>query len=342
MRALFQSMQSALSRGENLVLCSVINTFGSTPRGKGAKMAVFSDGTTAGTIGGGTVEYRAITMAADILRSGVGCTRSFHLNHNDVADLGMICGGDMTVLFQFLSGASSETCSMVTEICQLFSRRENAWLITTIDGNIASSMGFYCEGSGLHYLKDVKESSITPIAKRCSILQEGPSKLYVEPLHRAEMVYVFGGGHISAELIPLLTHVGFSVTIFEERADFCTPQRFPTAEACVLGSYQEVGRYLTIGPADYVVILTRGHQGDFEVLLHALQTPATYVGVIGSRRKIASTNQRLINCGIDAKQLERIHTPIGLAIGAETPAEIAISIASELIAHRAAEKEATF
>ena len=157
----------------------------------------------------------------------------------------------------------------------------------------------------------------------------------MEPLTRAEIVYVFGGGHVSAELVPLLAHVGFSVAVYEDRAEFGNAERFPDAVRIIRAPFEEAGTRISITPDDAIVIMTRGHQGDFVVLEQMLRTQAGYIGVIGSRHKIAATNRRLIETGIPETALGRIHTPIGLDIGAETPAEIAISIAAELIAHRA-------
>ena len=129
--------------------------------------------------------------------------------------------------------------------------------------------------------------------------------------------------------------MGFRVTVFDNRPDFATKQTHPAAENVIFGDYYDIWKSVTITPEDYVVIMTPGHQADREVLLQAMRTDATYVGCIGSRHKIAATQRYLIDNGIPEETLPRIHAPIGLAIQAETPEEIAVSITAELILHRA-------
>ena len=113
------------------------------------------------------------------------------------------------------------------------------------------------------------------------------------------------------------------------------PEVFPQAQQVVLGDYTRIGDFLTLTQDDYAVVMTPGHQSDFEVLEQVLRTPATYIGCIGSSRKVAAVKARLMAAGISEADTARLHSPIGLSIGAQTPDEIAISIAAEMIAHRA-------
>ena len=170
--------------------------------------------------------------------------------------------------------------------------------------------------------RDTDEWDILPLVRPRAMLKKGEPTYYVEPLTTAGYAYIFGGGHVAQELVPVLSRVGFAPIVFEDRPDFARKELFSEASE-------------TITPDDYIIIMTRGHQADFEVLRQALLTPATYVGVIGSRSKIATTNRRLVEAGIPEAELSRIHAPIGLPILGETPAEIAISITAELILHRA-------
>lgn len=335
MKELFSSMLDAVLRGEDVVLCSIIAASGSTPRGAGAKMAVFADGTALGTVGGGAVEYQSICTAKEVLRTRKSGTKNFCLDRNDIADIGMICGGDVVICFQFFAHDDAQIILLLKQVCTLLAQNLHVWFVLAIQDDAVSGMGIYTKANGLEFLPDVPIEEIKPLISSKGRCSAGNPYYYAEPLNRAETVYVFGGGHVSAALVPVLARVGFSVTVFEERPEFCTRERFPDATALLLGSYQHISDKLTIRPADYVVIMTRGHQGDFDALLYAMRSPATYVGVIGSRRKIAHTNQRLMENGIPESDLPRIHEPIGLPIGAETPEEIAISVTAELIQHRA-------
>jgi xanthine dehydrogenase accessory factor len=164
---------------------------------------------------------------------------------------------------------------------------------------------------------------------------DGDVQYYTEPLTRAGRVYVFGGGHVAQELVPVLSHIGFSVVVYEDRENFARPELFPGASDIVMNDFAGISDKVTIGADDYVVIMTRGHQMDFEVLEQTLRTHARYVGCIGSAKKLEATKRRLVDAGIAETAFERLYSPIGLKIKAETPAEIAISIAAEMIMFRA-------
>ena len=117
--------------------------------------------------------------------------------------------------------------------------------------------------------------------------------------------------------------------------EFVTPEAFPQAEGLLCGPFTELARHITVTPEDYVVIMTRGHQADYEVLMQVLRSGAKYLGCVGSRRKLALCKERLLAAGFTETEYARLHAPIGLAIGAQTPSEIAVSVAAELIAVRA-------
>lgn len=150
--------------------------------------------------------------------------------------------------------------------------------------------------------------------------------------------YVFGGGHVSQALVPLLSGVDFCCVVLDERPDYATPALFPTAEARC-GPLPALAAAIPFTTGDSVIIMTRGHQGDYEVLCEALRSPVWYIGMVGSHRKMEATLRRLREDGFTDADLSRIVTPIGLAIDAETPAEIAVSITAQLIQRRAARRK---
>lgn len=335
MKELFFAAADALRSGRSIVLCSVIASSGSTPRGAGAKMIVFDDGRSLGTIGGGAVEHVSIGVAGEAHAARASRSKGFILAKNDVADLGMICGGNVTVYFQYLAAEDERNLRLVERVGELLAGDEDAWLITAIRENDVSGMGVYTRSGGLEHLEGFTLEQLEPLFQSRVVLRQDEPSCYVEPLTQSGVVYVFGGGHVSQELVPVLAHLGFRAAVFEDRGQFADRALFPGAADCILGDFQDVGKTIAIRPEDYVVIMTRGHQADYEVLEQALRTRATYVGVIGSRHKMALTRKRLLEAGIPEDQLVRIHNPIGIAIKAETPAEIAISVAGELILHRA-------
>ena len=166
-------------------------------------------------------------------------------------------------------------------------------------------------------------------------LTDGGRTYYCEPLFRAGRVYVFGGGHVSQALVPALTAVDFRCVVLEDRPEFCRPELFPGVEETRLVDNARLADFVTVDERDYVVVMTRGHKDDQAVQAQMLRTPAHYIGVIGSRRKTAGVFARLREEGFTDADLARITTPIGLDIKAETPAEIAVSIAAQLIQVRA-------
>lgn len=148
-------------------------------------------------------------------------------------------------------------------------------------------------------------------------------------------VYIFGGGHVGRELVPVLEHLNFNVILLDNREEFASSERHPMASKCILCDYSNVSNYVQIKKGDYVAIMTHGHLSDSEILLQVMKTDASYIGCIGSRKKVAATKKYLSDNGISVSELEKLHSPIGLELYGDTPAEIAISIAAEMIKCRA-------
>lgn len=169
---------------------------------------------------------------------------------------------------------------------------------------------------------------------------QGDVSFAAEPFYPKERLLILGGGHIALPLAFFCSETGFSVTVVDDRPDFANTGRFPSAEAVVCESFKKAIEKFKITAADYVVIITRGHRHDqtcLETLLNG--TEPRYTGMIGSRRRVAAVKEALISQGFDRERIERVHTPIGLAIGAVTPEEIAVSILAEIIACKRLKQE---
>ena len=314
MKKLFSSIYDAVRSGEDVVMVSVTGESGSTPRGAGARMAVWKDGTSAGTIGGGAVEYRATHLAVEALKEKKSYIHGFRLRPNDIADLGMICGGDLEVFFQYIKG-TSENAALFKEIILQLNSEEDSWLVTEIQGENQWGMRISHDISGPPKGKGIR--------------------YYEEPLTKAGKVCIFGGGHISQKLVPVLDSVGFRCVVIDDMPEFANEALFPLAQKTVVADFSHFGSTVEISPSDYVVILTRGHKNDYDVLVQALKTDACYIGLVGSRTKIGKTRERLAEDGFPERAFGRVYAPIGTEIKAETPEEIAISIAGEMIRVRA-------
>ena len=184
----------------------------------------------------------------------------------------------------------------------------------------------------LHY--DLTGTEAAALGMICG----GMVDVYIEPIVPKPQVFIFGAGHISLHLAKLCAMVGFQVTVIDDRAEFANPDRFPEAEAVIAEAFPSARSKLHPDRSSYIVIVTRGHQSDQEVLQWALGTEARYIGMIGSRRKIQTVFVNLQNQGCSAQKLEHVHAPIGLDIGALTPEEIAVSIVAEMIQVRRGKK----
>ena len=335
MKKLMSSVSQWLSNGEDVVLATIIASSGSAPRGAGARMAIIKDGSFAGTIGGGALEYKVQQIARDALKNKKNEIKSFDLSSNDKEDLGMVCGGDVTVYIQFISSCNEQARSLFEYGKELFSQNTNSWLLTDISGETEWGMGICANGSIKGNLRHELILEKQLFANHPVQLEVDGRKYYSEPLTRAGKVFIFGGGHISQELVPLLSHLGFPCVLFDNLPKFACKELFPAAESVIIGDFENISAQVTITEKDYVVIMTRGHVSDLAVEIQALRLSPLYIGVIGSKKKIETVTNKLLEKGFSREAINRVHTPIGIAIKADTPAEIAVSIAAELIITRA-------
>lgn len=339
MKKLFTTLLRELEAGRPAVLCGIVASHGSTPRGAGAKMLVLEDGSTAGTIGGGAVEYRAARLAGELLAQKESRFESYRLTPGDVADVGMICGGDVRVYFQYFSPEQTTIRNTLEDALALLDAPGPSWLVTAMDGD-GWRMGTFDRVNGLRGL-DIPLERLAPLLGSRGMLAEGEPVFFAEPLARAGTVYIFGGGHVARELAHILAMTDFRVAVYDQREQAVTREFFPEASALACGPFPEaLERVGKITGEDYVVIMTPGHQGDYEVLSQVLRTPAKYIGCIGSKKKIAVTREHLLADGFTEADIGRVCAPIGLPIGGETPAEVAVSVAAQLIACRSGRLEA--
>jgi xanthine dehydrogenase accessory factor len=162
----------------------------------------------------------------------------------------------------------------------------------------------------------------------------GTLEVFVEPILPVSTLYIFGAGHVSFSLYKVARMAGFDVVITDDRETYANRERFPEARDIYAEEYEQVMAQLAPNDTSYIVIVTRGHRDDMRVLRWAAETPARYIGMIGSQRKTIAIYKELEKEGVSAEKLARVYAPVGIDIGAITPEEIAISIVAELIAQR--------
>lgn len=239
----------------------------------------------------------------------------------------MVCGGDVTAHFQFIPAEDPLWSETASRALALLNRHTAGWLVLAEDGSAPALLDRESVVSG-SLPEDTAQALRTPGFSMAA----GYISL---PLPIGQRALLFGAGHISQALCPLLTTIGFRPVVFDDRPELANTRLFPTAEQVICGDFTRISDYLTITDEDFVVIMTSGHVRDFQVEEQTLRGPFAYVGVIGSRRKTASVNQRLLEAGIHQSSIDLVHTPIGTPILAVTPEEIAVSIAGEMIQVRA-------
>src|SRR5205807_3888445 len=162
----------------------------------------------------------------------------------------------------------------------------------------------------------------------------GTLEIYLEPILPVQTLYLFGGGHVSVNVYRAARMAGFEVVVIDDRESYANRERFPDAKEVYADDFERVLSQLSPNYSSYLVIVTRGHRDDMRVLRWAVETPARYIGMIGSQRKVIAIYKQLEKEGIAADKLGRVYAPVGLEIGAITPEEIAIAIVAEMIAIR--------
>jgi xanthine dehydrogenase accessory factor len=233
---------------------TVVRANGSTPQRAGAKMLVFADGRTVGTIGGGCYENDAFWKAREAITTGRGALLHYDLNDDFAQENGLVCGGQMDV--------------------------------------------------------------------------------HVDPLAPSPHLYVIGAGHVGWHVVKFAHDAGFHTHVLDDREKFANRDRFPDADEIIVEPIADWLHQAVLPANAYAVVVTRGHQGDLEAMRALAARDLAYLGLIGSRAKVVRISQMLLADGLPPECLARVHTPIGLDIGAVTPAEIGISIVAELVAVR--------
>ena len=329
------------------MIATVFAARGSAPRMAGARMIVRADGSILGTIGGGRLEHDAIQAALTSFATRQSATHSFELTGTDVAGMDMICGGSGEVWLHFLSAGKTKDSEVCQATVDVLSRRKKAWLVTEI--SVAESQeirqfALIDADLSIAGLLDLPQETVRQWTEETTGLllytaTAGNQRFLIEAVRPGYTVVVFGAGHVSQQVVPLCENVGFQTIVLDDRPEYACQSRFTgQTEVVVLDSFDNWSG-VTIDTGSYIVILTRGHMHDKKVLAEALRTKAGYIGMIGSRRKRDKIYQALREEGVSQQDIDRVYSPIGLDIGAETPAELAVSIVGELIKVRAAQEK---
>ncbi len=346
MKDVFQEGLRLMAAGEPAALSTIVSSSGSLPMSKKAKMLVTADGTIIGTVGGGCLEADVWAEARDVMDSGLSSLQKFVLTEEHAGENGLNCGGNVDIFTEPLAGSDPD--GVFAEIARIREHRESAVLATRVTGgeSIASKLLVKPDGTTLGSLGDpafelaVHESLAEKGRLPEDLLEvlevgENPDgtqlKVFLESICPEPTLYLFGGGHVSFAIARIAATVGFRIVVVDDRPMFANKERFPMVDETLTIDLEKAFDQLKIDDLSYLCAVTRGHQHDKPIVRQAVRTSAAYVGMIGSRRKIALMWKELEAEGIPKDLLDRVHAPIGLDIGADNPEEIAVSIVAELI-----------
>ncbi len=361
-----------LEQGKPLALATIVETKGSTPQIPGASALFSEQGLVLGTLGGGILEAGAQEKALRCLRSGRSLFYEFRLRGGAIGREEALCGGSASILVDAVPG---DHLRIFKKLRAAIRGRRSGVLVTRIrcgrgkDAKIERvwleegrretfRLGERWALSRAEIDEARREGRPRLVAyrkgadeeKTCQAEGGGKSKnlktentktlFFLEPLSPLPRLVIAGAGHIGRAVAHLGHLLDFEVTVIDDRAEFANRARFPEADQIIV---RDVGRALAgfpISDETYIVIVTRGHQNDARALRACIRSPAAYIGLIGSRRKIALMREEFIARGwATVQELDRLHAPIGLPIGSKTVEEIAVSIASELIQVRSGRAE---
>ena len=334
-------MVRLLAAGEGFALATLVDTHGSTPQKEGARLVVRADGGTAGTLGGGCIEAEAWEAARDVLRSGAPRVLDFELTEDVAVDYGLACGGREKMLAVPVA-AAGDAAAFVGTLRDAMQSGRRGMLITVVtaldDTSPGMSAAVWEDGAHDGTLGALSDEA-TALARAALgeahprprlVRTKSGAELFIEPIAPPAEVIVVGGGHVGRAVATAAKFAGYRVAVIDDRADFANKERFPDADEVVVDDVDRALETYAVNRSSAIVIVTRGHKYDYQALSAAAKSDAFYVGLMGSRRKVALIYRQLLADGVPAERLRDVHAPIGLDIGAVTPEEIAVSIIAEI------------
>jgi xanthine dehydrogenase accessory factor len=339
MRSVLLELDDHLRAGRSVCYTALVETRGSTPQKAGASMLVFPDGSQRGTLGGGCVEAEVKRRALQVLESGDAELMTFHLDNDYGWDDGLICGGRMKMLVDPLRPGGDASYYRAVADQLLAARGCTEAVALETNGPLTAGDHWLFDESG--QMLASRNSNAAP-AQVTASLRELTSRprpyvtngvSYLPHLSRCRLI-VIGAGHVGQKVAQLAHDVDFDVWVVDDREEYCNTERFPQAKRLIVAPFETSLSALNIDSDTYCLIVTRGHNHDEEALAYIAESPARYIGLIGSKRKIKLIFADLLKKGISAEALRRVFAPLGFDIGSQTVPEIAISILAELIAHR--------
>jgi xanthine dehydrogenase accessory factor len=325
----YRKALALIEANKPFALAVVVKASGSTPQKAGAMALFEASGPVWGTLGGGCLEAESRVRALRALDESKPAAFDLSLDEDYGWDDGLICGGRVRILVD--SNPSQHAAAWQAAIDAL-ERRERGWLATAYEGE-SVRVEWVPESDAAMLASTIPEDDLRDcLDNEKPLYREG---LFIEPVSPPPRLLIAGGGHVGQALARMGAFLGFEVSVIDDRPAFTNPALYPDGVRTVCAGIADTVAAFPAGPDAYLVIVTRGHRHDAEVIERCIRMPLAYLGMIGSRRKILLLRKQFLERGIaTAEELARVSSPMGLDIGAVTVPEIATSIAAELVAVR--------
>jgi xanthine dehydrogenase accessory factor len=355
MKSIHRQILEQVQSGSRVVLATVIRTSGSTPQKPGSSALFGENGLIAGTVGGGLLEAEVEHIAMNVLISGVTDWYYFNLDSKQ-GDEGAICGGEAVVLVDANPGNHLKALeemgrslsnriegTMLTMVGQKNDHGrpvEYTWLTGETRPNLPAGLDPELKEKILDRVAVSSGSGFTEIDLGHE-RSDQPGIIFLEHIQPLPHLVIIGAGHIGKALAHLGSLLDFEISVLDDRSEYASRENIPDADNLMVDDIRRSIEALQIGADTYVVIVTRGHRQDAEALKLCIGSNAAYVGMIGSKHKVAVLRKQFLEEGLaTSEQWSKIYTPIGIPIGSKTVQEIAFSIAAQLIAVRNKMKQA--
>lgn len=346
---ILENINTLLDKRESFCLATILFKAGSAPREVGTKMIVKSDFSIIGTVGGGIIEALTIKSCKDVFENRCSIIKYFSLSNKDASVNRTVCGGEQKVLIEFVNAQTTQTVDIYIKSWELKEKCINFAMITRIgeeEKKCSSHDKWICTESTFYGSEDdeiqviLKEIRINFKNLKMTTLSVNKVQYLVEPVLSNEMVYIFGAGHVAQKLAVMAEMVDFKTIVLDDRHEFANRERFKDVDdIIIIESFDNIFKHIEINKESYIIIVTRGHAYDKEVLAQALKTDAKYIGMIGSKTKVKHIFSKLVEEEFLQSDTERVFAPIGLDIHAQTPEEISVSIIAQMIKIRRGPKD---
>jgi xanthine dehydrogenase accessory factor len=334
----FELIDQLRRAGRRAAMATLVRTVGTTPRKEGTKMFVGDDGGIFGSVTiGGCVDARVIEQSAEVLGASGPQLLKMQLGDEEAWEIGLTCGGSVEVFVEPLSDPIMEFYETARREWQ---SGKSVALTTVISGDAVGSRllidsSGVARGSAPAELTELLTREVPRMIRSTGgsrTMSLGGHEVYVEILRPASQLIVFGAGAVAIPLVSFARTLGFQTIVIDGRARFASRERFPDVDDLKVGIASEIAEQLELGPSTPVVLVAHDYKIDVPVLKKALASETPYIGLLGSRRRGTAILQMLRDEGVPEAQLSRVRVPIGLDLGGETAAEIALSIISEVVA----------